>query len=491
MECPNCGAEINDDAVDCSQCNHSLKKDKPKKKACWLATLSILCCIIGIPISVHIVSVFIETFVVFFCPGIFVVVSLLGITALIKIYRSNKTLGGKRRAIAAVVISAFILGYFFPATIMSHIGIDRMRRATCMANLYCLGLAIQEYADAHNEMLPEAGKWCDLLITNKERSISPSHLTCRGSEDEYGESSYALNKNATGKKLSDLPPKMVLLFETKHKNEGAERTFPIKSRGFIAHLEENDFIFEQHQFDKVYKLRWNQVGGADLLKLGNHEDHAGVLFANGKTAFVASDKLSELQWKIEKQEVDPATHLNSIDKTKILFKIVAIAVIGLLMLGGMVVVVCKYWAAKEFFYALVLGLISAGIGCIFGSWAEFLYPVNDVYRVGMYVGGSVGFVVGICYAMILTGIPTEFKKQRGFKGYASSLGMVAGSICSTIVHLILMIAYGETTPLGMISGLPYGIVAGAIFGRICGAILKQPSTTPCVDESIAKSGEQA
>ncbi len=105
--------------------------------------------------------------------------------------------------------------------------------------------------------------------------------------------------------------------------------------------------------------------------------------------------------------------------------------------------------------------------------AELQYRASDVRGVGIIAGGILGFVVGVCYVSILSKIPLSLKQQEGFKGYAVSLGMATGVICSTIVHLFLMIMHEEIMPFGMIAGLPFGVLAGSILGAISASIIKK------------------
>ena len=49
--------------------------------------------------------------------------------------------------------------------------------------------------------------------------------------------------------------------------------------------------------------------------------------------------------------------------------------------------------------------------------------------------------------------------------------MMTGIICSTLVHLALIIVNEETNFFGILIGIPYGIFAGAVLGFISGWIV--------------------
>ena len=51
--------------------------------------------------------------------------------------------------------------------------------------------------------------------------------------------------------------------------------------------------------------------------------------------------------------------------------------------------------------------------------------------------------------------------------------MLTGILCSTLVHIVLMIFCVESNPFGMIIGIPFGTFAGFILGAISGVIVKK------------------
>jgi hypothetical protein len=167
-------------------------------------------------------------------------------------------------------------------------------KVICQSQLKGIANAIQIYEDEHDGRLPEAARWCDLLIIPDYRS--PKQFICRHSDAAWGESSYAMNSAAAGKKRSELPPNMVLLFEAAQEPNDVQRDFPVASRGFVDPCAPIDPL---HAKDMVCKSRWNQVCGPDRLAVGNHEGGACILFADLHVEFVKTKKLPSLRWTLD------------------------------------------------------------------------------------------------------------------------------------------------------------------------------------------------
>ncbi len=159
-----------------------------------------------------------------------------------------------------------------------------------------LGYALKEYARDNDEYLPTAEKWCYLLIT--EADVDTKSFVCYLRDAIEGESSYALNKNVTGMKVSEIPPDVVILFETNFGRIGNLRKFPITSRDVYSFFEG---WYDEAFLDKdkrVYELRWNQVGGPEILTTEHHKGKGcNILFADGYAAFIKKEDLDTLRWK--------------------------------------------------------------------------------------------------------------------------------------------------------------------------------------------------
>ena len=133
----------------------------------------------------------------------------------------------------------------------------------CGHNLSGLGKAIYMYQSDYDGEYPTADKWCDLLMSFSE--VKPKQFICRGSDAKIGKSNYAFNKSVAGKKSSEIPSDIVILFETKG--------------------------------------GWNQVGGSEMLTTDNHKGKGcNVLFNDLHVEFVKAERLGGLKWDTEKQD---------------------------------------------------------------------------------------------------------------------------------------------------------------------------------------------
>ncbi len=176
----------------------------------------------------------------------------------------GKPRGEKRSSlfrVLSVVLVALVLGVFVDFVILS---ILFARRPTprgqvyiirCKTNLHCMSTAMGFYAADISDMLPSGNTWCDAL----SKYVMRENFICPGSDAKQGQSSYAMNKYVAGKKLADLSPDLVLLFES--------------------------------------TPRWNQCGGPELLVTENHDgEGCNVLFVDGHVEFVKASRIWQLKW---------------------------------------------------------------------------------------------------------------------------------------------------------------------------------------------------
>ena len=174
----------------------------------------------------------------------------------------------------------------------------------CATNVSGLGKALYLYRSDYDGQYPIADKWCDLLVMNYE--VRLESLICKGSDAKIGESSYALNKNIAGKKSSEIPENTVILFETNFGKNPLGRDGTLGDREWYKSLnslgQREDLKKHKHS-EKVYKLRWNQVGGLELLATENHKRKVyNFLFNDGHVEFVKAEDISELKWGTEKKD---------------------------------------------------------------------------------------------------------------------------------------------------------------------------------------------
>ncbi len=184
---------------------------------------------------------------------------IIGIVALVNIPQSRGQLKGTGLAITGIVLPVALLplvpclmGMLMPA-------LARVRqiafRMVCGQNMSGLGSAMLIYANDYDDEFPTQTEWCDLLM--KYADVPREQFRCKGALE--GPCNYAMNKNVWNFSKRDIPPDMVVLFET---HPG-----------------------------------WNQVGGPELLTTDNHQGQGcNILFADNQVRFIKTRDIDKLKW---------------------------------------------------------------------------------------------------------------------------------------------------------------------------------------------------
>jgi len=226
---------------------------------------------------------------------------IFGIIALVKISNSNGRLKGNGFAITGLVIPIvfIIVTPILMAILMPALSQTKKiaQRVVCGTNLKGLSSAMIVYANDYDDTLP-IENWCDLLI--EEADVSPKSFICPESDAIEGESSYAINKNIAGMKLTDRPADVVLFFETDMGVENGPRNTSITTRRHYEFLNEFGDVYDENTL--VYKDRFNQIGGPEDLLIrhsGRGLSGCNVAFADGHVEFVTEDRIAELKWTVE------------------------------------------------------------------------------------------------------------------------------------------------------------------------------------------------
>ena len=484
MQCPKCGAENSEGTTVCEECNCALKTSRPEKKVGTFLSISLALGIIIMPflfILEHFTTIPIRSPIIILTYMLLIILPFLSITSLIRINLNNDKLKGKEFSFLLLMASLLLIHeiayYKVPAA--RGRGVKRIaKRVVCATNLKGLGTALMVYANDYDDKLPTGENWCDLLI--EKADVSPKSFTCPSSDSVEGESDYAMNKHAAGIKLSEATEDFVVLFEVIFNKEGKEIE-PVSNRKYSAEFPIAADIFSGSE--KVYLDRWNQVAGPESLAVWRHSGACNIVFADGHVEFVKLPELSKLKWSIDGKESFPesfpqpeSSHsLITIHRTTSSMRIgasVSLITIGIVCIIITAYILVKYHVVRYWKFALILGLLSAGTGWFFGNWAEEAYTRLAEYT-GDIAGIFFGLLVGLCFAAILADCPNKLKQLRTFVGFSRSVGMLTGILCSTLVHIVLMIFCVESNPFGMIIGIPFGTFAGFILGAISGVIVKK------------------
>jgi len=350
---------------------------------------------------------------------VLIITFILGIDSLMQIKRSNGTLSSNGYVIPAIVTPLVIV--LSAALTIPAIGVA-INRSTFIHEswgLRLLGETLTDYAKKHDGQFPESDKWCDVLRDSNE--IDEWVFGYRGDKEKTCD--YAFNKDAV-KLGMDAPNNMVLLFDS--------------------------------------EPGWNQVGGIELLRKDGR-GRINILFADNHKEIFRAKNVPYLRWKLEDSGNIPKADIAK----PFTIAGVIVAIVFVWIFAHFRNYIKKYWI-----FALVLGIVSTGVGMLLGAMAEgALYAIGDDKGVGWIIGGITGFLVGICYVVILGQFFDNKKPEVSSVGYGTLSGIIAGAVCSTIVHSFLMICYEESSFANMLAGLGFGVVAGTILGWISSGII--------------------
>jgi len=448
---------------------------EPRKQFCFLTKL--LCGIILGFVSVFILMfVFHEIFRDGFGEAIGIILltvlfssPFIGVGSLIRINLHPDQFRGRLISSLMLAFSCFLVFQVTYMMVPAAKGYGVTRRVVCGTNLKGLGTALTVYANDYDDILP-SDNWCDRLV--EEADISPKSLQCPLSDSVLGESDYCLNKYAAGKKLSELPADVVLLFESVFVPGQDQAREPIQNRNGFSNLPIISDIFKGDE--EVYLDKWNRVGGPELLTYDRH-DGCNVLFADGHTAFFKMPELSELRWNIENdvffdasQSVSPDLKVGKKPLVTLMTALMSLLV-GVCILATLYIVV-RFKTLKYLPLILTIAVFSTGTGAFFGHLSEAAYLSKGL--TGRNAGAIFGLLTGIGFAALLANAPDRIRNLRTFKGFSASVGMAAGILCSTLVHLALIIVNEETNFAGILIGIPYGVFAGAVLGFVSGFLIE-------------------
>lgn len=339
------------------------------------------------------------------------------------------------------------------------------RRVVCGTNLKGLGNAFVVVYDNEDNLL--AADWCDRLI--EEADVFPESFQCYQTDSVEGESDFCMNVHAAGKKLSALPPDMVLVFESRYTPAPGQERQAIQGRKGFARLEVMSEIFSGEE--KVYLDRWNQVGGPELLAYERHESGCNILFADGHAEFVKRADLPALRWDVEGKVAFTLPPIEAKGETPFAFNYPKAAFGGLHLAGFALTlfIIIRHAAWRYWEFVLLFGFLAAVTGTLFGRMSEAAYLSNG--PVGMQAGGIFGLLTGIVFAVLVTSRLERLRLVATPIRFLASVGMAAGIVCSTLVHLALIIDNEESNFFGVLIGIPFGAAAGALLGCLCGAVL--------------------
>ncbi len=145
--------------------------------------------------------------------------ALSGVAAIRAVRRSEGLLAGEGIATGALSLCAVGFVAFLVSTQFGSWADSKaaQSRDKCGGNLKILHEALSLYAERNEGRLPPVDNWCGAILgMAQELQQSPDYkgsmFQCPSSLETF-ESSYGFNAELGGKKLADLPPETVMLFE--------------------------------------------------------------------------------------------------------------------------------------------------------------------------------------------------------------------------------------------------------------------------------------
>ena len=186
---------------------------------------------------------------------------VLGFVAHSRIRASGGRLTGSGMATTGIVLSliAMLLGLvgLMAALLLPALARAKHKAQTihCVSNLKHLGLAVRIYSADNNDEFPPAQKWCDAIQTSVG---SPKIFQCAAAPNQS--CGYAFNAKVVGKKLNEVDPQTVVIFES--------------------------------------DAGWNMSGGPELMLSRSRHGRTFVIgFADGSVQTLTADQLSQLRWE--------------------------------------------------------------------------------------------------------------------------------------------------------------------------------------------------
>jgi hypothetical protein len=276
---------------------------------------------------------------------------------------------------------------------------------------------IKDYI-AKNGNVPGHEKWCDEIEAQKDRSWQLTYTKAKQPQLHWSMNRHviALDKN--------IPDDMVLLFES--------------------------------------APGWNQIGGIEQAKEMSRRD-VQIIFGNGDTKRILMKNIDRLRWQVNQKA--------NLYSPKPWF--IAISTI---LVTSVITIITVFRSHLKRHWKLTIGItIVASIICFFlGAFSTNLYRSNNRDYVNyIYLFAAPGLLSGICFVPVLGKLRTRPLDEVGFMTRSVFYGAVTGAICSTVVHVYIMIYCQDSNILKPLGGAGFGIIAGMILGGITAGIMQR------------------
>ncbi|MDB6035806.1 MAG: domain containing protein [Verrucomicrobiales bacterium] len=169
--------------------------------------------------------------------------------------------------LGVIFVGIVLIGVFAAIAIPNFVrGRQQAQANQCENNLKQLAAAIRVYSTNHQDQLPSAATWSDAISNNVS---SVSLFQCPA--DPGQTCSYAFNKQLDGRKLSEVNPLTILLYESDAGWNGTATETEVTSRGHPAPASNGRGIMADEMFH--------------------------VVLADGSFASIPASGLSALRWE--------------------------------------------------------------------------------------------------------------------------------------------------------------------------------------------------
>jgi hypothetical protein len=230
---------------------------------------------------------------------------------------------------------------------------------------------------------------------------------------------------------------------------------------------------ETHDSLQAISPRDNQISDISLLlKIKSQELHRIDLSGNSLNKDAYKIYIPQLREKFNRIEIVMPFRVSQLIIPSIL--IVIFTALGFIM-------IYRGRTGKGWIFELLTGIVSAGLGCYLGLGSQILYTsgfgipfFGNGYENPMWVGGVIGGVfgllTGVWFAQHLRGRLNAGQSKRRIVGKGILVGIGLGVLCSTAVHILLMIAYRNLHFGPMLIGMCFGIGAGIVAGLVISVV---------------------
>lgn len=444
MDEPN--TELENNFISCAPetCKKVPLKDGLKNSYRWLLIFVLLTFVCILPV----INIILFSFLLVLVPGIMIISNRIlcrGLDA-----RKRIKLGEPEYRDEDYAKPSIVLGFVMLTTVVVALAsiflFGPFLKIFPGHGAYRIQQNIEDYQELHDGKLPSVENWCDELRQmgideqKKEGNGEYSEYSLLGGKDKLVY--YGMNENVKG--LDEVPADMVVFFECEP--------------GWNVHGNQEQVV-----------NRWGK--------------RVGVIFGDCSDEIYRAKDVPYLKWRPGDSGMIPQTD-----------RIIGYAVLGSGVAAITFWLLFKYRAGfkKYWWLSIAMSGIAVVIGAILGWAAELLYGyyINDSdLKVGWLFGIIAGLLVALVYVAML-GVMADRKCAGGYvMPYAVASGVVAGVVCSCMVHGGLMVQHQTFNFINMGAGAVFGAMAGVVLGWISSWVVMkfyQTKTEPAGVENDIK-----